>query len=119
MVPSEEKLYSLGRRCVYIFNRRKAKKEIPDDKHLVAEEIKTPAEFYESPVGQSFVKVQPRLISESLPVVVARLRPIAGLVFQELVEEFPELGIPSNEVMVVGNLRVINIACITYPGFPL
>ena len=29
MVLSEEKLYSLGRRCVYIFNRRKAKKEIP------------------------------------------------------------------------------------------
>ena len=31
MVLSEEKLYSLGRRCVYIFNRRKAKKEIPDN----------------------------------------------------------------------------------------
>ena len=31
MVLSEEKLYSLGRRCVYIFNRRKAKKEIPDE----------------------------------------------------------------------------------------
>ena len=29
MVLSEEKLYSLGRRWVYIFNRRKAKKEIP------------------------------------------------------------------------------------------
>ena len=29
MVFSEKKLYSLGRRCVYIFNRRKAKKEIP------------------------------------------------------------------------------------------
>ena len=29
MVLSEKKLYSLGRRCVYIFNRRKAKKEIP------------------------------------------------------------------------------------------
>ena len=84
------------------------------DKHLTAEEIKTLAEFYESPVGQSFVKVQPRLISESLPVVAARLRPIAGLVFQELVEEFPELGIPSNEVMAVGNLRVTNITCITY-----
>ena len=26
---SEKTLYSLGRRCVYIFNRRKAKKEIP------------------------------------------------------------------------------------------
>ena len=30
MVLSEKTLYSLGRRCVYIFNRRKAKKEIPD-----------------------------------------------------------------------------------------
>ena len=30
MVLSEKKLYSLGRRCVYMFNRRKAKKEIPD-----------------------------------------------------------------------------------------
>ena len=29
MVLSEKTLYSLGRRCVYIFNRRKAKKEIP------------------------------------------------------------------------------------------
>ena len=29
MVFSEKTLYSLGRRCVYIFNRRKAKKEIP------------------------------------------------------------------------------------------
>ena len=29
MVLSEEKLYSVGRRWVYIFNRRKAKKEIP------------------------------------------------------------------------------------------
>ncbi len=28
--PLGETLYSLGRRCVYIFNRRKAKKEIPD-----------------------------------------------------------------------------------------
>ena len=31
MVLSEKTLYSLGRRCVYIFNRRKAKKEIPND----------------------------------------------------------------------------------------
>ena len=30
MVLSEKTLYSLGRRCVYIFKRRKAKKEIPD-----------------------------------------------------------------------------------------
>ena len=30
MVLSEKTLYSLGRRCVYIFNRWKAKKEIPD-----------------------------------------------------------------------------------------
>ena len=30
MVLSEKTLYSLGRRCVYISNRRKAKKEIPD-----------------------------------------------------------------------------------------
>ena len=30
-VLSEKTLYSLGRRCVYIFNRRKAKKEIPDN----------------------------------------------------------------------------------------
>ena len=29
MVLSEKTLYSLGRRCVYIFNRWKAKKEIP------------------------------------------------------------------------------------------
>ena len=29
MVLSEKTLYSLGRRCVYIFKRRKAKKEIP------------------------------------------------------------------------------------------
>ena len=29
MVLSEKTLYSVGRRCVYIFNRRKAKKEIP------------------------------------------------------------------------------------------
>ncbi len=29
MVLSEKTLYSLGRRCVYISNRRKAKKEIP------------------------------------------------------------------------------------------
>ena len=29
MALSEKTLYSLGRRCVYIFNRRKAKKEIP------------------------------------------------------------------------------------------
>ena len=29
MVLSEKTLYSLGRRCVYIFNRRKAKKEMP------------------------------------------------------------------------------------------
>ena len=29
MVLSEKTLCSLGRRCVYIFNRRKAKKEIP------------------------------------------------------------------------------------------
>ena len=29
MVLSEETLYSVGRRWVYIFNRRKAKKEIP------------------------------------------------------------------------------------------
>ena len=29
MVLSEKTLYSLGRRWVYIFNRRKAKKEIP------------------------------------------------------------------------------------------
>ena len=29
MVLSEKTLYSLGRRCVYIFNRRKAEKEIP------------------------------------------------------------------------------------------
>ena len=29
MVLAEKTLYSLGRRCVYIFNRRKAKKEIP------------------------------------------------------------------------------------------
>ena len=27
MVLSEKKLYSLGRRCVYIFNRRKAKRK--------------------------------------------------------------------------------------------
>jgi hypothetical protein len=32
MVLSEKTLYSLGRRCVYIFNRRKAKKEIPDNR---------------------------------------------------------------------------------------
>ena len=31
MVLSEKTLYWLGRRCVYIFNRRKAKKEIPDN----------------------------------------------------------------------------------------
>ena len=31
MVLSEKTLYSLGRRWVYIFNRRKAKKEIPDE----------------------------------------------------------------------------------------
>ena len=36
MVLSEKTLYSLGRRCVYIFKRRKAKKEIP---------------VYSSPVG--------------------------------------------------------------------
>ncbi len=40
MVLSEKTLYSLGRRCVYIFNRRKAKKEIPvkviDRTHLKA-----------------------------------------------------------------------------------
>ena len=29
MVLSEKTLYSVGRRCVYIFNRRKTKKEIP------------------------------------------------------------------------------------------
>ena len=29
MVLSEKTLYSLGRRWVYIFNRQKAKKEIP------------------------------------------------------------------------------------------
>ena len=29
MVLSEKTLYSLGHRCVYIFNRWKAKKEIP------------------------------------------------------------------------------------------
>ena len=34
MVLSEKTLYSLGRRCVYIFNRRKAKKEIPDNNAL-------------------------------------------------------------------------------------
>ena len=84
------------------------------NKYLTAEEIKILVEFYESPVGQRFVKVQQRLISESLPVVAERLRPIAGLVFQELVEEFPELGIPSNEVMAVSSLRVVNTACITY-----
>ncbi len=39
MVLSEKKLYSLGRRCVYIFNRRKAKKEIP------AKVITTPTTF--------------------------------------------------------------------------
>ena len=31
MVLSEKTLYSVGRRWVYIFNRRKAKKEIPVD----------------------------------------------------------------------------------------
>ena len=35
-VLSEKTLYSLGRRCVYIFNRRKAKKEIPVKKLLVS-----------------------------------------------------------------------------------
>ena len=34
MVLSEKTLYSLGRRCVYIFNRRKAKKEIPVNKAI-------------------------------------------------------------------------------------
>ena len=34
MVLSEKTLYSLGRRCVYIFNHRKAKKEIPDNMPL-------------------------------------------------------------------------------------
>ena len=29
MVLSEKTLYSVGRRWVYVFNRRKAKKEIP------------------------------------------------------------------------------------------
>ena len=36
MVLSEKTLYSLGRRCVYIFKRRKAKKEIPVYKALRA-----------------------------------------------------------------------------------
>ena len=34
MVLSEKTLYSVGRRCVYIFNHRKAKKEIPDNMPL-------------------------------------------------------------------------------------
>ena len=36
MVLSEKTLYSLGRRCVYIFNRWKAKKEIPVEVPLPA-----------------------------------------------------------------------------------
>ena len=40
MVLSEKTLYSLGRRCVYIFSRRKAKKEIPV-KELIVSRIET------------------------------------------------------------------------------
>ena len=67
MVLSEKTLYSLGRRCVYIFNRWKAKKEIPVKrngqplaeekltlgfyKHTVFPEMLTDAGF--SPLGMT------------------------------------------------------------------
>ncbi len=61
------------------------------DKHLTHEDIQGLIRFYESPLGQRYLKVLPNLMQESYAAGTQWGQEIAREVLREMQEEYPEL----------------------------
>ncbi len=64
------------------------------DRHLSHEDIKGLIQFYESPLGQRYIKVLPTMMQESSTASSQWGQQIAMEVLQELQQEYPELKQP-------------------------